>query len=179
MAFPDDRDLRLNRQAEHAWRLAVSLSDWAARNNPDRQRENLAPLSDAEEFELLQLRRRSEHLLSAAGVPVAAAVYGPSQSGKSLFLGHVLTPREPQYSPLGACPSIRLCSRIAPGFRWALAFSATAPALGAHYPPLNSSRCCRSGAKSSEGCGSSRSVATRPTPSPVLVTKTCGFPARI
>src|SRR5271157_5278774 len=30
---------------------------------------------------------------------------------------------------LGACPSIRLCSRIAPGFRWALAFSATAPAL--------------------------------------------------
>ncbi len=101
MAFPDDRDLRLNRQAEHAWRLAVSLSDWAARNNPDRQRENLAPLSDAEEFELLQLRRRSEHLLSAAGVPVAAAVYGPSQSGKSLFLGHVLTPREPLYSPLG------------------------------------------------------------------------------
>src|SRR5271157_1506861 len=80
---------------------------------------------------------------------------------------------------LGACPSIRLCSRIAHGFRWALAFSATAPALGAHYPPLNSSRRCRSGAKSSEDCGSSRSVATRPTPSPVLVTKTCGFPARI
>src|SRR5271157_1976666 len=83
------------------------------------------------------------------------------------------------FAMLGACPSICLCSRIAPGFRWALAFSATAPALGAHYPPLNSSRRCRSGAKSSEDCGSSRSVATRPTPSPVLVTKTCGFPARI
>ena len=40
-------------------------------------------------------------MLNAAGVPVAAAVYGPSQSGKSLFLGHVLMPREPQYSPLG------------------------------------------------------------------------------
>jgi len=38
--------------------------------------------------------------------------------------------------------------------------------------PLNSSRRCRSGAKSSEDCGSSRSVATRPTLSPVLVTKT-------
>ena len=41
----------------------------------------------------------------------------------------------PNFCILGACPSIRLCSRIAPGFRWALAFSATAPALGAHYPP--------------------------------------------
>ncbi len=36
---------------------------------------------------------------------------------------------------LGACPSIRLCSRIAPGFRWALAFSATAPRTARTIPP--------------------------------------------
>src|SRR5271157_2669203 len=99
--------------------------------------------------------------------------------GGTIRHAKVTTYRARRVLDLGACPSIRLCSRIAHGFRWALAFSATAPALGAHYPPLNSSRRCRSGAKSSEDCGSSRSVATRPTPSPVLVTKTCGFPARI
>jgi hypothetical protein len=50
-------------------------------------------------------------------------------------------------------------------------------ALGAHCP-LNLPRRCRSGAKSSEDCGSNISVATRPIPSPVLATETCGFPAR-
>ena len=48
------------------------------------------------------------------------------------------------------------------------------PALGAHSPPLNSLRRGSRGAKSSEDCASSISVATRLTPSPVLATETCG-----
>ena len=79
---------------------------------------------------------------------------------------------------LGDRPSIRLCSRFAPRFRGAMAFSASAQP-SARTVPLKTSRRCRSGAKSSADCASSRSVATRLTPSPVLATETCGFPARI
>ena len=79
---------------------------------------------------------------------------------------------------LGDRPSIRPCSRLAPRFRWAMAVSASAQP-SAHTVPLNTSRHCRSGAKSSEDCASSISVATRLTPSPVLATETCGFPARL
>src|SRR5271157_582289 len=78
---------------------------------------------------------------------------------------------------LGACPNICSCSRMAAGFRWALAFSASAQPC-ARTIPLNLPRRCRSGARSSKDCGSSISVATRPTLSPDLATETCGFPAR-
>src|SRR5208282_2512608 len=78
---------------------------------------------------------------------------------------------------LGACPNICSCSRMAAGFRWALAFSASAQPC-ARTIPLNRPRRCRSGARSSKDCGSSISVATRPTLSPGLAIETCGFPAR-
>ena len=78
---------------------------------------------------------------------------------------------------LGACPNICSCSRMAAGFRWALAFSASAQPC-AHTIPLNLPRRCRSGARSSKDCGSSISVATRPTLSPGLATETYGFLAR-
>ena len=79
--------------------------------------------------------------------------------------------------PLGACPNICSCSRMAAGFRWALAFSASAQPY-ARTIPLNLPRRCRSDARSSKDCGSSISVATRPTLSPGLATETCGFLAR-
>src|SRR5271157_5155124 len=78
---------------------------------------------------------------------------------------------------LGACPNICSCSRMAAGFRWALAFSASAQPC-ARTIPLNLPRRCRSDARSSKHCGSSISVATRPTLSPGLATETCGFLAR-
>ena len=74
---------------------------------------------------------------------------------------------------LGACPNICSCSRMAAGFRWALAFSASAQPC-ARTVPLNLPRRCRSGPRSSKDCGSSISVATRPTLSPGLATETCG-----
>ncbi len=101
MAFPDEHDRQLRREAEAAVGLARALADWTTVFNPDRRRTNVSPLAEEEEFELLELRRRAEHLLSSACVPAAAAVFGPSQSGKSLFIGQVLRPKEPNYSPLG------------------------------------------------------------------------------
>ena len=93
-------------------------------------------------------------------------------------LGRVAVDEFMRVNGLGDRPSIRPCSRFAPRFRWAMAFSASAQP-SARTVPLNTSRRCRSGAKSSEDCASSISVATRLTPSPVLATETCGFPARI
>ena len=85
--------------------------------------------------------------------------------------------RPHRMSSLGACPNICSCSRMAAGFRWALAFSASAQPC-ARTIPLNRPRRCRSGARSSKDCGSSISVATRPTLSPGLATETCEFLAR-
>jgi hypothetical protein len=101
MPFPDERDRQLRREAEAAVNLARELGDWAAAFNPERRRTKLSPLAEEEEFELLDLRRRAEHLLSSACVPAAAAVFGPSQSGKSLLIGQILRPKESSYSPLG------------------------------------------------------------------------------
>ena len=101
MGFPDDRDRKLIRKAERTEELAVSLANWVAEFNGLRQTQNLLPIPESEEFELTQLRRRAASLYSSAKVPVAAAVYGPSQVGKSLFVGRVLAPSAEHYSPLG------------------------------------------------------------------------------
>ena len=61
----------------------------------------LLPVSESDEFEVLQLRRLASNLYTSAKVPVAAAVYGPSQVGKSLLMGQVLRPHSDAYSPLG------------------------------------------------------------------------------
>ncbi|HIQ22246.1 MAG TPA: hypothetical protein EYH34_13560 [Planctomycetes bacterium] len=101
MAFPDERDRALIRHAERVEALATALCDWLAEFNPARRAVDLLPISEADEFEVLQLRRLASNLYTSAKVPVAAAVYGPSQVGKSLFMGQVLKPHSEQYSPLG------------------------------------------------------------------------------
>lgn len=101
MGFPDDRDRVLIRKAEQTEQLATDLANWVAEYNSERQRLNLAPITESDEFELTRLRRMATNLYSSAKVPVAAAVYGPSQVGKSLFVGRVLRPSSDDYSPLG------------------------------------------------------------------------------
>jgi len=101
MPFPDDRDLSLIRQAEQVENLATDLSDWLAQFNPPRRDRDLLPIAESDEFELFRLRRLAHSLFSSAKVPVAAAVYGPSQVGKSLLVGQVLKPDSDDYSPLG------------------------------------------------------------------------------
>ena len=101
MGFPDDRDRRIIRKAERTEELATDLANWLAEYNEARIEKDLAPVPNSDEFELTRLRRMASNLYSSAKVPVAAAVYGPSQVGKSLFVGRVLIPSSDDYSPLG------------------------------------------------------------------------------
>ena len=101
MGFPDDRDRRIIRKAENTEQFAQELADWVAEFNRERIDKDLAPITESDEFELTRLRRLASNLYSSAKVPVAAAVYGPSQVGKSLFVGRVLVPSSDDYSPLG------------------------------------------------------------------------------
>ncbi|MHC4178762.1 MAG: virulence factor SrfC family protein, partial [Planctomycetota bacterium] len=101
MAFPDERDRNLIRHAEQVENLATDLCDWLSEFNPARRNADLLPVAEGDEFEVLQLRRLAGSLYTSAKVPVAAAVYGPSQVGKSLFVGQVLRPHSESYCPIG------------------------------------------------------------------------------
>ncbi len=101
MGFPDDRDRRIIRLAEDTENLATDMANWVAEFNEARVQQELLPVPASDEFELTRLRRLASNLYSSAKVPVAAAVYGPSQVGKSLFVGRVLQASSDDYSPLG------------------------------------------------------------------------------
>lgn len=101
MAFPDERDRNLIRKADQVEHLATDLCDWLSEFNPARKATELLPIAESDEFEVLQLRRMASSLYTSAKVPVAAAVYGPSQVGKSLFVGQVLKPHSENYCPIG------------------------------------------------------------------------------
>jgi hypothetical protein len=101
MAFPDQRDRNLIRHAEQVETLATELCDWLSEFNPARRTVDLLPVAEGDEFEVLQLRRLAGSLYTSAKVPVAAAAYGPSQVGKSLFVGQVLKPHSESFCPLG------------------------------------------------------------------------------
>jgi hypothetical protein len=101
MPFPDERDRTIIRRAETVENLAIELNDWLSQFNAARRDEDLLPVPENDVFEVLQLRRKAGSLYKSARVPVAAAVYGPSQVGKSLFVGQVLKPHSDAYSPLG------------------------------------------------------------------------------
>ena len=101
MGFPDDRDRRIIRLAEETENLATDMANWVNEFNQRRIQQELLAVSPSDEFELTRLRRLAANLYSSAKVPVAAAVYGPSQVGKSLFVGRMLQASSDDYSPLG------------------------------------------------------------------------------
>ncbi|MGA2063654.1 MAG: virulence factor SrfC family protein [Thermoguttaceae bacterium] len=101
MGFPDERDRNLIRRAEQVENLATDLCDWLSEYNPARRETELLPIAESDEFEVLQLRRLASSLYTSAKVPVAAAAYGASQVGKSLFMGQVLRPVSGDYCPIG------------------------------------------------------------------------------
>ena len=101
MGFPDERDRNLIRHAERVESLASDLCEWLGQFNPSRKALDLLPVPESDEFEVLRLRRLAGNLYTSAKVPVAAAAYGASQVGKSLFMGQVLRPHSDQFSPLG------------------------------------------------------------------------------
>ena len=103
--FPDDRDRELQRMAERTGQIADDLVEWAGKHVASRQESDYA-VSPDEEFSLYRLRRLASNLWRSANVPVAAAVYGPSQVGKSLFVGRVLEPAAEGDTPLGKCDQL-------------------------------------------------------------------------
>lgn len=103
--FPDDRDRELQRMADRTWQVADDLVEWAGKNVEARRESDYA-VSPDEEFALYRLRRLASNLWRSANVPVAAAVYGPSQAGKSLFMGQVLQPAAEGDTPLGKCDQL-------------------------------------------------------------------------
>jgi len=103
--FPDDRDRELQRMADRTWQVADDLVEWAGQNVEARRESDYA-VSPDEEFAVYRLRRLASNLWRSANVPVAAAVYGPSQAGKSLFMGQVLQPAAEEDTPLGKCDQL-------------------------------------------------------------------------
>jgi len=101
MAFPDDRDRELKKKSYEVLGLADDLFDWVGEHNGKRIEDDLGVIRTNDEFRLLTLRRKAASLYRSSQVPVAAAVYGASQVGKSLFVGRVIQPQDPQFSPLG------------------------------------------------------------------------------
>jgi len=103
--FPDDRDRELQRQAERTWEMADELVEWLGKHSAARRNGDHA-IDPDEEFTLMRLRRRASNLCHSSEVPVAGAVYGASQTGKSLFVGRVLEPSDRRDSPLGKCDQL-------------------------------------------------------------------------
>ena len=100
--FPDDRDRELQRQADKICNGADELVEWAGKFVKQREPTDYR-VGPEEEFSLYRLRRLASNLWRSANVPVAAAVYGASQVGKSLFIGRVLETPPDADSPLGKC----------------------------------------------------------------------------
>lgn len=101
MAFPDDRDRELKKKSYEVLNLADDLFNWVGQHNRHRIEQDLGVIRSNDEFRLLTLRRKAASLFRSSQVPVAAAVYGASQVGKSLFVGRVMQPQDAQFSPLG------------------------------------------------------------------------------
>ncbi len=101
MAFPDDRDRELKKKSYEILGLADELFNWVGKHNRQRIQADLGAIRPNDEFRLLSLRRKAASLFRSSQVPVAAAVYGASQVGKSLFVGRVMQSQDPNFSPLG------------------------------------------------------------------------------
>ncbi len=98
--FPDDRDRRLMKQAEKVSNFANEIVEWAGDHLAAREGTDFQ-IADDDLLALYTMRRTAANLCRSTNVPVAAAVYGASQVGKSLFVGRVLEPSDDRDSPLG------------------------------------------------------------------------------
>ncbi|MBS0205938.1 MAG: hypothetical protein JSS49_23810 [Planctomycetes bacterium] len=101
MAFPEERDRKLQERAIQTLDFAEDLTDWVGKFNSLRIEHELCPVPPNQEFDTLRLRRLAGNLFRSSRVPVATAVYGASQVGKSLFVGRVLKAADEGHSPLG------------------------------------------------------------------------------
>ena len=100
MAFPSPEDLALQREVEGLRKQVEGFDEWGVRFAAERE-GSARPLPKGLPFQILGLRRRAKNLSVASSVPVALALYGASQCGKSLLVGRLIEPREPWQSTLG------------------------------------------------------------------------------
>jgi len=101
MGFPDGRDKKLQDDADRLVNFADDLADWVLDHGQARRNAETGRISEEQEMKLLQLRNLAINLRGSTKVPAAAAVYGASQTGKSLFVGKVVKPLQVNSSPLG------------------------------------------------------------------------------
>ena len=87
--------------AEKTENLATDLANWVAEFNAAARRSRPAAGPGERRVRGAATAAAGGNLYTSAKVPVAAAVYGPSQVGKSLFMGQVLLASSDDYSPLG------------------------------------------------------------------------------
>ena len=100
MAFPSAEDKKLQREVESLRRQVEDFDDWVAAFTGQRE-GSAKPLPKGLPFQILGMRRRARNLSIASSVPVALAIYGASQCGKSLLVGRLIEPTEPWHSSLG------------------------------------------------------------------------------
>ena len=101
MGFPDDHDKKLQDDADRLLSFAEDLVDWVLDHGQSRRSAETGRISEEQELKLLKLRNLALNLRRSTKVPAAAAVYGASQTGKSLFVGQVVKPKNDDLSPLG------------------------------------------------------------------------------
>lgn len=93
-------DHELNDQAQVVLDHARQLANWVAEHAPQRD-DTPEAISLDDQLRLMRLRQEARQIYTAAGVPVAAALFGPSQAGKSLFVGQVLKTKEDSGDAMG------------------------------------------------------------------------------
>jgi hypothetical protein len=100
MAFPLPEDLELQRQVEDLKKKIETFDDWVLQFAARRE-GSAKPLPKGLLFQVLGMRRRARNLAIASSVPVALAIYGASQCGKSLLVGRLIEPKQGGSSALG------------------------------------------------------------------------------
>jgi hypothetical protein len=104
MTFPDARDRQIISDAAAAVAMYQQLEEWLGNFSAGRT-AGMKPISDGDKFDLLTVGRASRALLASANRPVAAAIYGVSQVGKSLLIGRILAPATPGAITIGRDPT--------------------------------------------------------------------------
>jgi hypothetical protein len=100
-AFPTDEDWALIEQSQGLCQLTDRLNAWLEQFADLRSEDHATAISEQDQFRLLELTRLAGALRASSKVPVAAAIYGPSQVGKSLLVGRLLRPRDGAGTSLG------------------------------------------------------------------------------
>ena len=104
MPFPEEEDLRLQREVATLDSKISDFDKWMIAFGPDRADSQHA-LPKGLVTQVLEMRRKVRNYRTAVDVPVALAIYGASQCGKSLLVGRLTQSTQEGVTALGlGCP---------------------------------------------------------------------------